>query len=411
MKNRHGPVCLIKHLNAPKPRARHFSLYNAFMCSVSLWSQIKGISRELRIVASFLKHRRKILAVAVLLLIVSFVVVAMYFGHRAPQMDQDETQRFLGTELTAPGQVPAYLKYYRVVLESIDETYQTAHLRADLRYVWGTDPSMLMRAPLFTFIDESPETHEIRKNYSAPVQIFFSPFEISDATNEFSVGVFEPRGWTSNVPLKHPPASFSESVPKSTQADIRLLGDPWLYPFDKYAIAAQIKLMIVATPDWKQYFRIPDDRYTVLPKVPNLMVRNIKANDLEYWAKYLQQDPKEFARLYKPDFWKDGRILLVLERPLFPKFFAVFFGILAVAWILVVARSADPKQLTLNEFAYFLALWAIRAPLAAGAPKAPLLMDDITMGLYVLVIGVALARFVWGFRKPPQSLEEKFDQK
>ena len=381
------------------------------MCSGSLWSQIKRIPRELRIVASFLEHRRKILAIVVLLGVVSLVAVAVYYGHRAPQMDQDETQRFLGTELTAPGQVPAYFKYYRVVLESIDETYQTAHLRADLRYVWGTDPSMLMRAPLFTFIDESPETHEIRKNYSAPVQIFFSPFEISDATNEFSVGVFGPRGWTNSVPLKRPPASFSESVPKSTQADIRLSGDPWLYPFDKYVIAAQIKLMIVATPDWKQYFRIPDDRYTVLPKVPNLVVRNIKANDLEYWAKYFQQDPTEFARPYKPDFWKDGRILLVLERPLFPKFFAVLFGILAVAWILVVVRSADPKQLTLNEFAYFLAIWAIRAPLAAGAPKAPLLMDYITMGLYVLVIGVALARFIWGFQKPSQSLEEKLDQK
>jgi len=376
------------------------------MGSVSLWSQIKRIPHGLGIVARLLEHRRKILAIAFLLVVVSLVFVAVYLAHRAPQMEQDKAQWFLGTGIAAPGQVPAYVKYYRVVLESIDDTYQTAHLRADLRYVWGTDPSVLIRAPLFTFIDESPETHEIRKNYSAPVQVFFSPFEISDATNEFSLGVFGPRGWTNNVPLKRPPASFSESVPKSTRADVPLLGDPWLYPFDKYVIAAQIKLMIVATPDWKQYFRIPDDRYTVSPKIPNLMVRNIKASDLEYWAKYFQQDPKEFARLYRPDFWKDGRILLVLERPVFPKFFAVIFAILAVAWILVVARSADPKQLTLNEFAYFLAIWAIRAPLAAGAPKAPLLMDYITMSLYVLLIGVALAKCIWGFRKLSQPGEK-----
>ena len=376
------------------------------MGSVSLWSQIKRIPHGLGIVARLLEHRRKILAIAFLLVVVSLVFVAVYLAHRAPQMEQDKAQWFLGTGIAAPGQVPAYVKYYRVVLESIDDTYQTAHLRADLRYVWGTDPSVLIRAPLFTFIDESPETHEIRKNYSAPVQVFFSPFEISDATNEFSLGVFGPRGWTNNVPLKRPPASFSESVPKSTRADVPLLGDPWLYPFDKYVIAAQIKLMIVATPDWKQYFRIPDDRYTVSPKIPNLMVRNIQASDLEYWAKYFQQDPKEFARLYRPDFWKDGRILLVLERPVFPKFFAVFFAILAVAWILVVARSADPKQLTLNEFAYFLAIWAIRAPLAAGAPKAPLLMDYLTMSLYVLLIGVALAKCIWGFRKLSQPGEK-----
>src|SRR5207253_9133503 len=49
---------------------------------------------------------------------------------------------------------------------------------------------------------------------------------------------------------------------------------------------------------------------------------------------------------------------------------------------------------------------AIRAPLAAGAPKAPLLMDYLAMGLYVLLIGVVLAKFIWGFRKPWQ-LEEK----
>src|SRR6266566_3278969 len=324
------------------------------MPAASSWTQIENvISDKLRLVVRLLGHRRKILAIAVLLVVVSFVFVAVYLGHREPQMDQDQTQWFLGTEIPAPGQVTAYVKYYRVVLESIDETYQTARLRADLRYVWGKDPSMLVRAPLFTFIDESPETHEIRKNYSAPVQVFFSPFEISDATNEFSLGVFAPRGWTNNVPLRHPPASFSESVPKSTMADVPLLGDPWLYPFDKYVLA---------------------------------------------------------ARLYRPDFWKDGRILLVLERPMFPKFFAVFFGILAVAWILVVAKSADPKQLTLNEFAYFLAIWAIRAPLAAAAPKAPLLMDYMTMGLYVLLIGVAVARLIWGFRKPWQ-LEEKPNQK
>src|SRR5437016_13104190 len=97
------------------------------------------------------------------------------------------------------------------------------------------------------------------------------------------------------------------------------------------------------------------------------MVRNIKANDLEYWGKYFQQDPKEFARLYRPDFWKDGRILLVLERPMFPKFFAVFFGILAVAWILVVVQSADQKQVTLNGYPYCLAISAHRAQVAAAA--------------------------------------------
>src|SRR5205823_14654755 len=110
--------------------------------------------------------------------------------------------------------------------------------------------------------------------------------------------------------------------------------------------------------------------------------------------------------LYRPDFWKDGRILLVLERPMFTKFFAVIFGILAGAWILVCAQSVYSEQLTLNEVAYFLAICAIRAPLAAAAPKAPLLMDYMTLGLDVVLIGVAVARLIWRFRKPSQRQEK-----
>ena len=97
--------------------------------------------------------------------------------------------------------------------------------------------------------------------------------------------------------------------------------------------------------------------------------------------------------------WRDGRIVLVLERPLFPKFFAVFFGAIALAWIVIIAMSSDSKQLSLNVLGYFLAIWAIRTPLAVGAPKVPTLMDYVTLGLYAFLVAVALANFIWGFRE------------
>src|SRR5437764_9925463 len=102
------------------------------MPTVASWWQIKRVSDKLRIVASFLEHRRKILAIAPLLVVVSFVFVAAYFGHREPQMGQDEAQWFLGTETPPPGQVPPYVKYYRVVLESMIETYRPHTLHTDL---------------------------------------------------------------------------------------------------------------------------------------------------------------------------------------------------------------------------------------------------------------------------------------
>src|SRR2546429_3640347 len=69
------------------------------MPAASSWTQIENvISDKLRLVVRLLGHRRKILAIAVLLVVVSFVFVAVYLGHREPQMDQDQTQWFLRSE-------------------------------------------------------------------------------------------------------------------------------------------------------------------------------------------------------------------------------------------------------------------------------------------------------------------------
>src|SRR5207248_11007780 len=46
--------------------------------------------------------RRSILDIARLLVVGPFVYVAAYFGHREPQMGQDEAQWFLGSETPPP---------------------------------------------------------------------------------------------------------------------------------------------------------------------------------------------------------------------------------------------------------------------------------------------------------------------
>jgi len=132
-----------------------------------------------------------------------------------------------------------------------------------------------------------------------------------------------------------------------------------------------------------------------------MLVRNPKAEDVGFRIKAVwpDADPKKYAQDYRADMWRDGRIVLVLERPLFPKFFAVFFGAIALAWIVIIAMSSDSKQLSLNVLGYFLAIWAIRTPLAVGAPKVPTLMDYVTLGLYAFLVAVALANFIWGFRE------------
>jgi hypothetical protein len=347
-----------------------------------------------------LTYKRKILAVSFLLTIIACLIVVANNDHKLSPVDQDPDQWWLGAESVRGFQSPVYAKYYKVLLESIDEIEGTVHLRADFQMP-------VPRTQLLIYIHESlkPTLDQISKNPN-PAEVLFGDFHIYEGEAEFALGPSEYPGFRLRpLPHRRPPNGVSESVPTSTQADIVLSGDSWLYPFDKYFIAAQVRCPVLATPDRKIYFEILGDGYTLSSKLPNFIVRNATVNDLEFWSQILRsqiltdESAKKLAQPYRADRWRDGAILLVLERPLFPRFFAVFFGVVALAWVAVVVMIADLKQLSINVFGYFVAIWAIRAPLAVGAPKAPTLMDYVTLGLYALLVAVVLAKFIWGFPK------------
>jgi hypothetical protein len=341
-----------------------------------------------------LKHPQKIFAVFVFFAIASCVVAAAYWSYHEIPIDVDDGQWQL-RELQGYPEA-ADTKSYKVVLESLDDTSGTVHLRAELHM----PPKEI---PLFyNHVEERFMTDEIRK-HRIPAQVLFGPFEIIDRSEIFPLYLGWTQGWFSRGPTNmNPTANYSEVAPVSTQADVFLTGAPWLYPFDKYLITAEVRCIVLATPDRKQYFRIQDDGYYLVSKIPNMLIRNAKAKDVEYWRKKLDPyyDPKTFAHDFKADGWRNGAIVLVLERPLFPKFLTAFFGMIALVWLGFLAFVSDPKQLSLNAVGYFLAIWAIRAPLAAGAPKVDtLLLDYVTLGLYALLVAVVLAKFIWGFRK------------
>jgi hypothetical protein len=370
------------------------------------WPQFKeAVSGALAFLTRVLKFKRQILALVVFFSFVAVMFVVAYMGRREPLVDQDEAQTLIALSLSDPTVVSDYNypKAYEVVLESIDEIEGTVHLRADLKMRWALS---------FDYVDERFKTEEMRKK-RFPVQVRFGPFTVHE--NPFlDWSQFErPPKIDQRPAIPLVPPDYSKVQPTSTQTDVSLQGDPWFYPFDKYLIDASVHCEIFATPDLlpaappipplKGYFLIPGDGYSLSSKLPNFLVRNATERDVESFLKEMRPDtnPKEGAKKFRPDTWRDGTILVVLERPLFLKFFAGFFLILAIVVIGVIIMYSDTKQLGLNIFGYFLALWAIRAPLAAGAPKVPILMDYVTLGLYALLVAAALSKFIWGFSAKP----------
>jgi hypothetical protein len=385
------------------------------------WAQFKETVSGCRAsLTRVLKFKRQILALVVFFSIVAGMSEVAYLGHREPLVGQDDTQWEIADDTPNRSRNYDYPKAYKVVLESIDEVEGTAHLGADLKMIprfFGSPLEYALKD--YMLGDYGLKTEDVSKLRSAREQLAFGPFTITDQTPQFldasgdlwvqSLGGyhFHPR------PTLLGP-EFSEVQPTtSTQKDVSLNGDSWLYPFDKYLIVAQVRCAVFVrpvTPGLKQYFWIPGDGYTLSSKLPNFLVRNATERDVESFLKSMEPDtnPKEVAKKYRPDTWRDGLILVVLERPLFPKFFASFFLILAVVGIGVIIKYSGTKKLGLNIFGYFLALWAIRAPLAAGAPKVPILMDYVTLGLYALLVAAALSKLIWGFRatSPFEKLED-----
>jgi hypothetical protein len=375
------------------------------------WPQIETtVASKL---ATFKKHKWRILAVTVFLIIFSPVVVITYLSSRKQPLYMNDDQ--LDLSLFQPPPHTSFPKYYKVLLESVDVVEGTAHLRADLMMPAPDARGLLLDfvvppfigpefRPQFNVPALTSRVSEVAKTHKvpAPAEVLFGPFTIRDEL----YGPFFTFGPAASGPMHGEwsggrPSDFSESAPTSTQADVTLDGFPWWYPFDEYIIAAQVDCVVVVTRDRTKYFSIMSDMYSLTPKLPNFIVRNASAKDVEYWINYqlLGMEHKDvnesITKYYGTDFWRDGSICLILTRPLFSRFFAAFFGVLALVWIVVVAKVSDPKQLSLNVFGYFLAMWAIRTTLAAGAPPGPLFMDYATLGLYALLIAVVAARFIW----------------
>ncbi len=345
---------------------------------------------KLALLKKLQKYKLRILAVTVFLVIFSPIIVVTYLSSQEQLLYIDDDQWNLSVASEPITQM--FPKYYKVVLESIDDMQGTAHLRADLRMLTPDGKGLA----LLNFIPEQLKTSQTRQ-HPVPVEVLFGRFTVRD---ELSSGGFPPSLGYPYPEVSGRPHNFSESAPTSSEADVMIMGRSWWYPFDEYLIAARVDCVVVATPDREKYFRVLSDGYTFTSKLSNYIIRNVNAKDVEHWVKYIQPDTKdkdlrESTKLYRVDFWRDGIILLVLNRPLFPRFFAVFFSIVALAGIGVIAKVSDPKQLSLNAFGYFLAILAIRAPLAAGAPNGPLFIDYATLGLYAFLIAVVTARFVW----------------
>ena len=86
---------------------------------------------------------------------------------------------------------------------------------------------------------------------------------------------------------------------------------------------------------------------------------------------------------------------LVLKRHLFLKWTAVIIFVMAVAFLIYLAKIAESKALLTNSLGYLIVLWGVRGIIVGPTTLFPTLVDFFTLTAYVAVAAILLDRWLF----------------
>lgn len=234
----------------------------------------------------------------------------------------------------------------------------------------------------------------------------FGPLVYSDGGDDFNLYGLRGRDWFEEWTSlgKAYYKGFSDQEPDSLRFEIIALGEPKLYPFDKYFLVGVAVCQIIKETDVGGKGRTinheRNQKTTVKQDIRGFLLRRARFNEVKGWGDKPDEDETEKKNFEK---WNKGNtFLLVLERPLFLRFMAVFLGLTAFVSILFIVRLGPISDIPIKLVGYFVGLWALREVFSGGTEAFPTVIDYGTFLLYsILIVGVVV-RIIWP-KKPSLS--------
>jgi hypothetical protein len=86
---------------------------------------------------------------------------------------------------------------------------------------------------------------------------------------------------------------------------------------------------------------------------------------------------------------------VVLQRPFFLRFFAVFLLVIALGSVAYYAVVSEVNAFALQALGYFVGLWAIRQTLVTGGPRIFTVVDYVVLSLYAALAATLVAKKLW----------------
>jgi hypothetical protein len=233
------------------------------------------------------------------------------------------------------------------------------------------------------------------------------PVDATDLGPEFdSMGLVSFVLLPESLVQTEPGPDYHENPPAASQEEFVVLGQPKFYPFDRYLMVGYMYANVLASQDKKEFFGIEDAHTEVYLRASNFVLRGASNQELLNWptSTYEVNRTKEGSELQKRALKDSGHnrrklFVVVLQRPFFLRFFAVFLLTTAVVSMAFYAVKSDVRAFGLQAAGYFVGLWAIRQMLVAGGPRVFTAVDYAVLTLYVILAATLVAKELWTEQK------------
>jgi hypothetical protein len=224
--------------------------------------------------------------------------------------------------------------------------------------------------------------YKIRKEPS----IFYGPLNFQDLSHPFSYLFFDLIKKFTIVSkmenLRH--ISYSTTYPPPINISVQPIGNPEIYPFDKYLIVG-----IITCPT---YFEEENKRIYVdsIEDGESLSIRNLMAG---LFIRY----PTSGEFKYKDKF-NDFRnnFALMIERPSYLKFMTIILVIFALGTSFYIGFKSAPENLIIQIIGYIVSLWGIRSIILSDSKIFLSYLDYALLFAYLLLFVGIFYRLIRG---------------
>ena len=192
-----------------------------------------------------------------------------------------------------------------------------------------------------------------------------------------------------------PLATFTEKIPEPVNVRFEAIGNPELYPFDRYYIAGKVQSLAYIEQDNKKNYLNKEQKnesLSIKNSIKGLFMRSLNENDLQNISAKIKIAVNEL-KIFNSS---NDSFILVVERPQFIRDMTIIFGVIALLSAFVIGTKVSLENISINIIGYILGLWSIRSILLGEQEIFLPYLDYFILSCYLILLTCVLFRVISG---------------